>query len=304
MRLLLMALCAGLGVCGAAVGQSGEGPGTAPGITPGSTPGAQPPGRTPEAVFPQSDHELLRGPGADRLERLTLVDRDAQGRLVRLDASAEEAAIGLLRGRLDEAARARVDGLLVERSGAWDAFFRAHVREIVQLQSELAAGPEGRASAMGTIRALAADAPTREEMGVIRESLRAALGEGERAEFDRLLSEYRDALLAEVRAEAERRGVGFGEALREEMLKAFGGEIRRAYERETTLGRERLEEALEAMALSAQQEARVRNAITTYGQRRLLGEATAADRRALVAALAEALEPQQLRRFLELTRGG
>lgn len=281
-------------------GRSAEGASQPGGSAPLPT---QPPGRTPEEPFPQSDHDLLRGPGAEALERLTIVARDSEGRLVRPDASPEEAAIGALRGRLDDETRARVDAILVGRSSAWDAFFRAHVREIVQLQSDLAGGPEGRASAGEAIRGLVEDAPSREDQRVFREALAGALGVAERGEYLRMLEEYRDALLGEVRADAELRGVEVREAMRDEMLRGFGGEIRRAYERETTLGRERLEETLDALALDAAQDGRVRSAITTFGQRRLLGEATEADRLELFRVLADTLTPEQLRTFLELTRG-
>ncbi len=291
-RLVILAVMTGCGV-GLASGQPSDGVPLP----------SQPPGRTPENPFPQSDHEVLRGPGVDLLERLTLVRRDSEGRLERPDASPEEAAIGLLRGRLDAPTRARVDALLVARSSAWDAFFRAHVKEIIQLQSDVASGPEGRASAGETIRALAQDAPTREDQRVFRESLASALGEHERGEFQRMLEEYREALLGEIRDDAARRGVEFREAARDEMLRGFGGEIRRAYERETTLGRERLEEALDALELTPEQEPRVRNAINTYGQRRILGDATEADRRELFRTLSSVLTGEQLRTFLELARG-
>ncbi len=291
MRRLAMAVCVGLGVSGAAMAQGG------------GAPGAQPPGRTPEEVFPQDDHDLLRGPGVELLGAMTLVRRDSEGRLVRPEATVEEAAIDLLRGTLDEGTRRRVDEALAARSGEWDAFFRENVKEIIQLQSDLAAGPQGRASALETIRALAKEAPSLEDHRVFRDELAGLLPGEARARFEEITREYREALLAEVRVEAEQRGVPLRRAVQEEMVRAFGGEIRRAYERETTLGKERLEETIASLNLTPEQEPKVRNAIQTFGQKQRLGTATASDRRELFRALGAALDAEQLRTLLRLTRG-
>lgn len=294
MRWLILTACAGLCAGGLVVAQE------SPGLP---AQGAQPPGRTPEEVFPQSDHDLLRGPGVELLEGLTLVRRDAEGRLVRPDATVEEAAVDLLRGMLDEEARRRVDEVLATRSGEWDAFFRENVKEIIQLQSDLAAGPQGRASAMETLRELSKEAPSLEDHRVFRDELAGALPEEARAKFEEITREYREALLEEVRGEAEKRGVSLRRAVQEEMVRAFGGEVRRAYERETTLGKERLEETIAALNLTPEQEPRVRNAIQTFGQKQRLGTASAADRRELFRTLAGVLNEEQLRTLLSFVRG-
>ena len=253
----------------------------------------------------QGDGDLLRGPsvsspagggaGADAMSAAaseeTLVRRDAAGRLVRLEVTAEEAAIDLIRPRLEAATAERIEGVLARRAAAWDAFLREHYREIVELS-----GGGKDADRTPRVLALVAKAPAGlKNADAMRTEIMEALPAAEAARFRGLVEGYRAAVGEEAKAEAAVRGVGVAKVLAEEAFRSWGREVRRAFERESGMGQARLEAGLKALALSPDDELKVRNMIVAYAQKQKFDGATGADKVRLFFELRKVLSAEQVR---------
>ncbi len=209
------------------------------------------------------DGDLLRGPGVEAsAPGRTLVERDAAGKVKRLEVTPEEAAVDLLKTSLDEAARGRVESILAERAARWDAFTRENYREIVEVANG-GKGPEKVTAAVG----LLARAPGLRDLDGLRARLSEAMPPEQAEAFRGLVDEYRKAVGEEIRGEAAASGVGARRLLAEEAFGSFGREIRRSFEREAAMGKTRLEAGMKALNLSPDDEAKVRNILIEHAQR-------------------------------------
>lgn len=218
---------------------------------------------TAETRAELGDNDLLRGPSSAPAARArTLVERDAAGKVKRLDVTPEEAAIDLLKPLLDTASRQRADTILAERAAMWDAFTRENYREIVELANG-GKGPEK----VKAVMAMLARAPELRDIDGLRTRLAEAMPAEQAAAFRGLLDEYRKAVGEDIRAEASASGVGPQKLVAEEAFKAFGREIKRSFDREATMGKDRLEAGLRALSLSPDDELKVRNILIEHAQK-------------------------------------
>lgn len=139
------------------------------------TPPAAPP--TPAPREPS-----LGGPKVtEQAARPTLIHRELDGSIKRLDTAPAEAAVRLL--KLDDATRAKVDAILAEQSAAWDALIRTNLKDVARIAQEFADLRAGQAPSKEPAKApSSAPAPDNDSMTAPtapttpRTTRRAALG--------------------------------------------------------------------------------------------------------------------------------
>lgn len=176
-----------MALCGVALGQA---PTATPDAAKPSDP--QPTGQKPGATKP--DDDAMRGPSVKEAARVaSLVKRDMSGTLERLDTRPEQAAVGLLGLSAEE--RKATDALFADRFAAVTKLLQEQYDLFIKLQNARQGG-----ASRAEIRPLMRDfhnaaLPMLERPFV--EQVEAKLPEGKRAEFRRLVDEYKRAMAAE-----------------------------------------------------------------------------------------------------------
>ncbi len=136
--------------------------------TPPAPPAAQPP-REPSLGGPKVTEQAAKP---------TLIHRELDGSIKRLDTAPAEAAVRLL--KLDDATRTKVDAILTEQSAAWDALIRTNLKDVARLAQEFADLRAGQAPSKEPAKApSSAPAPDNDSMTAPttpRTTRRAALG--------------------------------------------------------------------------------------------------------------------------------
>jgi hypothetical protein len=196
----------------------------------------------------------LAGPNVSEAARATsLVQRDYEGRVRRLEVPPEEAALALL--ALDDASREATQRVLAERAAILDRLVLDNLPLLIRLRSAGAAG-DRRAQAAIAAELFVKAEPLRAR-GSLRDQLAAALPEAQRPRFHALVDEYWDAVVAERRALGDRQGrLGI---LAGERLRVLGEEVARSFARQLDRrGEEEFERLLASLELRPDQEARVR----------------------------------------------
>lgn len=259
----------------------------------------RPPGQTPEEPVSRDDVDLVRifgGPKVgERVTSASLVERDAAGALVRLEVVPEEAALALV--ELDEESRARVDAVIAERASRWNRVVRDEIGLLLEIRAAVGAGDREGAAAL--LRQLSERAPGLFNDRAYANRLLDAAPPDVVPVVRALAREYRTAVMGELRRRAAA-GEGEVEALgMRERVEALGRELRRAYERTFAFDRADLEEMLGMLGLRPEVDAAVRNAVVNFAQKNALGEASAADRDALVRELRRMLTAGQWRALIE-----
>jgi hypothetical protein len=286
---------------------------------------AQPPGKAPapapstppaRAAAPSDDAAPLRGPAVSIPDsRPTLVQRDLSGRVVRLDTQPAEAAVRLL--PLDDATRAKVDAILLERSAILDRIVTGNLELLARLESARdGADPAERAR---LTRELAEKSAPLVQRGPLAAELIRALPAEQGAELRRLVQEYWKAIADEAaarpasepamapdhdaadeppapaaggRGEADRR-----RAMRDEVLRMTGAEVRRAFQRTIGAQARDFDALIRDLNLSPEQESKVRQVVGDSFQR-TYGKATPQERAQVFWRVYRLLDAQQQRDLL------
>jgi hypothetical protein len=177
----------------------------------------------------------LAGPAVGvRAMRPTLVSYDMNGRLRRLEASPEVAAIGLL--HLSPDAQTAVDRVAADHAAAIDRFVSENLLLLGQLDTASKAG--GKLDQFSVlIQVLQKVRPALEGLP-LRERIAAALPADDAGKFRGLVLEYWGALVADGLRENRAQGkydapwaVGVGERIR-----LLAEEVTRSYERQAAMG--------------------------------------------------------------------
>jgi len=210
---------------------------------------------SPAAQAPATDQPAaLAGPALpERVQRVTLVERDFNNRLRRPQTSPSEAALGLL--SLDASVKARVDAIIGARAAAMDRFVSGNLLLLGQLDSAGKAGD--KVDQLVTIVELVDRLRPVLDDGALDAQIAAALPPEPAARFHRLVAEYWRAVIAEGVAESRRIGkndprwaVYLGER-----IKHLGEEIGRSYQRQVSAGTLILDYLLSDLGLSDSQRA-------------------------------------------------
>ncbi len=251
---------------------------------------------------PTDSQNELRGPKVEAaVKRGSLVERDFDGRLRRLEISPEEAAVPLL--RLDEVTRAKVDKTIAERSLLLDLFVRDNLDLLLRFSTANASGNK-QDQGMLLREAFEKAEPIRQH-GRLLETVGAVLSTDQKKELTHLVQEYREAQIAEQetadRGADEKRGkkpdrVG---AMFKIGLEQFGQDVKRAYERVISEGQGKLNEFVQQLNLNEQQEANVRKLTLEFAQAHIKTPATSKDKTVLFLAISAELEPEQRGKLLK-----
>lgn len=265
-------------------------------------PRADPPASNPRQADAPPPDDALRGPKVDASSAApTLVERDFEGRIKRLDIPPEEAALDLL--DLDDATRAETRRILTERAAVLDTIVRDNLALVIEAGNARQAGDRARAREL--FRELMQKAGPLRERGRLADELKDVMPAEAREAYDRVRTQYWQAVAAEPPRDGEAMGEdlprGAGGRLGAEGLRVVGNEIRRSYERLIAERTARLDEFLNAMSLPPEVETRVRNHIIDDAQKNL-GNPSTRQRTELFQKIYRELDAEQREALLEYVR--
>jgi hypothetical protein len=133
-----------------------------------------------------------------------------------------------------------------------------------------------------------------EAKGKLQDQVKAVLPKDQAARSDELIAGYWDTVVADAQQEAKKNKETAGrvEILTREGLLAFGGEIRRSYERQIASKTKELEEFLGKLGLTPEKEAKIR---TMFADSFIAtkGKATGQQRRELMQRVLKELDAEQ-----------
>lgn len=249
---------------------------------------AQPETRTAEP--PQQD--VLSGPKVrETAGERSLIRRDFQGRVRRLEIPPEEAAIELL--RLDEPTKAKTQKILDECSAILDKAVRDNIDLLLRLQSA------DRRVRLDLIREFGESLKELRSWGTLREEVRGVLPKEQATRYNELIDGYwdvvvSDAVQAAQRENSTRPAPGRAEVLAREVLTSLGNEIRRSFERQIGQRAREFEELLGKLGLSPEKESKIRGMLADHVER-TGGKPTPQQRRDLVLRIYGELDREQKR---------
>jgi hypothetical protein len=227
------------GMCGAAFGQAEKTP-------------AQPATATPPA-----EHSPLAGPKVpDRTGKPTLVERSADGKVVRLDEWPALAAARKL--KLDDKTRAAISKLEVEQTTAMDKFLGGNLLAVAAVANSFQSGnmKEGLAG----IRKLRDEHPILNQRELLGQKISGLLDKEQATELRLMTEEYWNALIQEETETAKAKGekASMGKVASGEALRLLGQDIKASYERVIGQRVKDFDALIKTLGLSAEQESRVR----------------------------------------------
>lgn len=237
--------------------------------------GAEPPPEvaTP-AARPATDGDALRGPTLSKQtedSERTIVQRDFQGRLKKLEENPALAALAKV--PLTQEDRTRADRVIGERAAAIDTIVRDNLRLVIEFVTAKQAGESAETSALQS-RVLEKAMPFIRRGPLVNE-LRAALPAEKYAALRGMVDEYNRALTADRAADPMMAGKQKDENKLGSMIAAgaegFVAEARASFQRIVDGGGQEFEALIRMLALTPQQEGRVRQIATeqfskTYGK--------------------------------------
>ncbi len=254
----------------------------------------------------KDEKDLLKGPAAAEAPASkaarTLVKRDYEGKLERLDIRPEPAAIAML--DLDAPTRRAADDITRHRAAQIAAALKAHRALLLEIQGANQAGD--RAGAMPKIREFREKAPDLFEPPLVDRYV-AVLPPDQVAEFKRLVNEYNQAFIADQVAE---RPQGAARQAPPEMQARRLEAMQTIRELAQTLGatvqerRERLDAALLAVDASPEVGEKIRAIIRKAAESTTDGDLTPELRRQTNQQIMELLTPEQRRLWMQRLRDG
>lgn len=242
----------------------------------------------------------LAGPSvAPSAQKRTLVERDADGKIKRLDVAPAEAAVRLV--NLGGEARAQVDKILAERAAMMDKLVAENLREVIEIAGAAQAG--NREEAGRKMRELAPIAAPLRGRGMLGAELARVLPEAPAGEVRRMVEEYTEAVTAEEKQAAEARGETFDAraARRAEMIRLVGAEMRRAYERVVQQRAQDFDKLLATLGLTPEQEGAVRKIVSDDFTANY-GKSTPEQRAKVFGEVWKLLSSEQRRKVMEHMR--
>lgn len=246
------------------------------------------------AAIPQPTHpaasEPLSGPAArETAAKPTLVHREFDGSLRRLDEPAEEAALRLL--SLSPEEQTKIDAILAARAAIIDSVVANNIPLLLRVQGLKEA--QARQGAMEALRELSEKLRPLRERGRLRDEIAGVLSDDHAKQFAALVDEYQKVVREDAMASAGP-DARPGQVMAREALLAIGQEVRRSYERVIGSRKGKLDEVIRTLNLAPEQETKVRNLATDHFQQ-TLGKPTPSQTREFVRALMRELTPDQRR---------
>lgn len=218
---------------------------------------AEPPAKQPDK---QPAANPLGGPKIDApTAAASLISTDFNGTVRRLETTPEEAAVSLL--SLSGSAKERVDALFAKRGKAIEEFVTGNLDLLTKLDTAGKTNNKRDQFMLGLEAFQKLNSVWKD--GTLFDQVKATLPDDKRAEFERLVTGYWNALVEECKNIPNEEGKKRGrfEIVAGERLQAFVGEIGRAFERGVKSGRLIAEFVLKDLNLTDAQKARVREII-------------------------------------------
>lgn len=245
-----------------------------------------------------ADPPPLAGPRVESAFRpATLVETDYAGKVRRVEGTPEEAALRLV--DLHPAERAEVDRILQQRARILDDIVRDNLLLLNRIDTASKAGR--RLDTFLSLVELYAEFQPIRDRGLLHDEIETALPDPARAEFNRLISEYWDALIAEglrERGQAEEAPRRVEIVLRER-FEIFGREIERSFRRyEMTAVEDVLDRVLRGLNLSDDQE-RATGPIVDRLAQAIRADAPEQERGVIVLQLMAFLTAEQQAKLIE-----
>jgi hypothetical protein len=260
--------------------------------------GQEQPKAPPAATEPVKD-DVLSGPKVKETKsERSLVKRNFQGRVQRLEIPPAEAAIELL--GLDAATAAKVKEVVDDRAKAMDKVVRENLDLLLKFQNT--GDRRGRLQLLRESKEKFAEVDAK---GRLEDRVAKVLPKDQAERYQELIRGYWDTLLADAEQEAAgaKDRPGKVEILAREVLLAFGAEVKRSYERQLGSKVKDLEELLGKLGLSAEKEAKVRTYFVQYAEQ-TKGRPTENQRRDLFFKVMRELDRDQQKALLEQVLGG
>lgn len=256
---------------------------------------------------PASDpprEDLLAGPGVESKPAApTLVRHTFDGDLIEVEEEPHLAAIRLL--ELTDEQRAALEKALNERLLTFDQALRANYGLIAELTGIQQKPMAERIALLGKVTQAFKPFIDR---GTMLDEMRDLLTSEQRTEVERLVVEYAEAKLADMRRELMNPDAPRPQLLTRWRLESFGQMIRQSIERQVGLRREAFEQLLARLSLSPEQDSKVRAIVQDIAVKELEGKVSAADRTRVFMQVRALLTPEQQKQLweyvLEQYRGG
>jgi len=192
----------------------------------------------------------------------TIVERDSSGRLVKLEVSPAEAALGKL--TLSDAERDAAQGVIARRARAFDDLVRANTKEILAIYNASQSGR--KAEAFRGLSALWDKASAVRTPGPLADQLAKVLTPENAKKLRGIVDEYFAAAVDEERPASKGEG-GMGAMGADEgatarvMLKAIGVELANSYRRTVTQGGAEFDALIKELSLTGEQEGKLRTLV-------------------------------------------
>lgn len=270
--------------------------------TPSPSPAAE---KAPDAKGNVLAGPKVEPPPSNKGETKTLIEREFDGKLKRLEANPAVAALALLDLTPEEReATARV---IAERDAVLDRAVRNHLKELTQVAAAAQSGD--RAAALKYLQPIIDETKELRERGGLVDEIADILPAAKGTELKRLTREYWTALVKErmESGDPEKPGksITMKQAIAQERLRAIGDEVRRSYERTFGLGAKQFEELIGKLGLTPEQESKVRAAVIDHFQSSY-GKPTKRESTAVflkVYALLDAPQRETLLRYVRSNQG-
>lgn len=255
----------------------------------------------PPLAGPKVNEQPREKSATEMMAPRTLVERDFEGKLRRLETSPAIAALELLSLTDDE--RKATQKIIDERNMLMDELVQDHLKEITQLAGAFQSGD--RAAGMKLLKPLIEDSVELRARGKLVDELAGVLEESNAKELQRLTTEYTRALVSERMKDGNPQQPGKKlsrlEAGGYEYLAGIGQEIKRSYERVFALQARDFDDLLAKLSLSPEQESKIRGMVTDLVQK-TYGKSTQAQQTKVFLDAYELLDADQRKVLLEEVR--
>jgi DNA-binding MarR family transcriptional regulator len=222
----------------------------------------------------------------------SLIQRDFAGTITRLDTLPEEAATKLL--TLTPQEQAAIDLILAERAAIFDKAVGENYELVLRLQGFREAKLPER---LAMLREWNAALRELKAHGKLIDELAAGLSKDNAAQFRRLVTDYREGIIAQTMKGNDATGekpMARQQAQSREHLIELGQEIKRAFDRRIAEGKSNIEQLVKTIDATPEQREKLESISLDYAQK-ALGKPTKQQKAALIRSIFEVLTPEQRR---------
>lgn len=286
------------------------------GNLPPRNPLTQPPTSAPATSTPAPENDApLSGPkvGAGDTGGASIVEHDFEGKLRRPEGRPEVAALEKL--SLTDEERKKIDAVLTQRAAELDTAVRTNIDLLLKGVTAKQSGDQAELRELmreyqQVFAPVLAKGQLSEQLAMElpkekADHLRAMMREYWRAVYDDAAKEESSKSAAEDATHSERGG-GAATRMRrvviEEATRLFGQEVKASYDRIAAEGERRLQEVIDKLELTPEQEGEVRKLVSEFGEKTKRNP-TARDKADLFRKVMAELSADQKQKLAELTLG-